>query len=148
MRVEGTRAPARTAKAAQVSLRADAAYCASAGALLIGWGDRLALRVGLPVGVLRGSGVATIGWAAAVHRLSADENRRLPIAGVAAVNLLVAGTLAAAGFASTRRDGRRLFGAAALEVAGFACWQLSVLSRGRAVRPRRWLRRPGWDRTR
>jgi hypothetical protein len=111
-------------------LRADAAYCAAAGAVAVGARAPLARLLGTSTAVPTGVGAATLGWAAVVAGLASAPQWRRSLALVSAANTLGAGLIAGLAVAvPRRRAARAVLGGVALDVAGFAGAQAIALRR-------------------
>lgn len=119
----------RSELAARRWLRIDAFYCAAAGALAVSLCVPLARFFDVPVGVVGGSGVATIVWAWLLLRLAAGEHWREPLRLVGAANAAASAGLAVLAALSPAAGSRLLLVAVAIEVAAFAAVQLRTLRR-------------------
>lgn len=114
---------------ARRSLEFDSAYCAVSGTAVVVAAFGLSARLGIPAGVLRGAGIATMAWAVLVGRWSRASDWRLPTGAVAFANgAAAAGLMVAAGRypPGATRDGLALVGA---EVGAFGISQAVALAR-------------------
>jgi hypothetical protein len=110
-------------------LRLDAVYCAGAGAIAIALFGPLARLLETPRAVPVLAGLVTVCWAALVLRLSARRDWRLPVAGVAAANVVAAAAIAVLAALAPATAARVLLAAVALEVGAFAVGQAAALRR-------------------
>ena len=110
-------------------LRLDAAYCAVAGLVATAAFAPLAELLAAPEAVLVLAGVAAVAWALVLRQLAKHPDWRMPVAAVAAANVLAAGAIGALAFATPRLAGQLLLGAVAVEVAAFAAGQIAALRR-------------------
>lgn len=113
-------------------LAADAAYCASAGLLVLLLARPLAGLFGVPYELTLALGGATLTWALALALLRRVPRWRGVLAVVAAANSGAAIALAAAAVLVIGLLGRGLLLAVALEVAAFAFVQIRLLRRDEA----------------
>lgn len=120
---------ASTERSARRSLWADAAYCGLSGISFVAFAGRVARALELPRPLVRGVGVATLGWSAALVFMARGSAWRPWLVVVTTANALAAAGLAALAVSQRNRRVGAGVALAATEVAGFALVQALLLRR-------------------
>ena len=114
-------------RSGRLSLKMDAAYCATVGAMVIAGRRSVGRLVELPPGAVAAIGTATVAWAGLVRHLASRPEWRRAVGMVAVANALVAAGLGAAAVRLQTRAGQLTVAAVATDVATFAGWQAIAL---------------------